>query len=204
MSNSNSPACTGIYFWHGRLPCWNVYFVKPVTFGPFVRGAKVGNKWNNKSHETILWAVTHPGPLVWIVVESIHCCYVSLVHYKISTQRRLHLWGQSEAFCTYTIYSWVFTIPCYMGPAIFVGLYLPLFLFSPFIILFAYIFHVHSIKFTFHIVLGTPITILDIYGNLIPWFIDYTGFKIIKSLRRNLDGVPSFSVGAVMDYIISF
>ena len=86
----------------------------------------------------------------------------------------------------------------------FVGLYLPLFLFSPFIILFACIFDVHSIKFTFHIVLGAPIKILDMYENPIFWFIDYPGFNIVKSLSINLVGVPSFSVGVVLDSIISF
>ena len=34
-----------------------------VIFGPCGRGKKVGKKRNNKSSETILWAVLNPGPL---------------------------------------------------------------------------------------------------------------------------------------------
>ena len=35
-----------------------------VLFGPCGRGEKVEKKRNDKSSETICWAVTHPEPLV--------------------------------------------------------------------------------------------------------------------------------------------
>ena len=34
-----------------------------ICFGPCRRGAKVGNKQNNESSETICWDVPHNGPL---------------------------------------------------------------------------------------------------------------------------------------------
>ena len=51
-----------------------------VVFGPCGRGEKVGNKWNNESSETILWAKTNPGTLVWLVIESNNFGYVILRH----------------------------------------------------------------------------------------------------------------------------
>ena len=62
-----------------KFPSYREYFLvrifillSLVILGPCGRGAKLGNKWNNKSYETILWAVTHPGPLVWLVVYTNH------------------------------------------------------------------------------------------------------------------------------------
>ena len=112
-----------------------------VLFGPFGRGSKVGNKWNNKSSETIWWAVTRPAPLVWLVLEFNNVCYDSLVHSTISEQFRLHLWGKSEDFTTSTISSWVFTIP---WP--FVGLYISLIFLILLIMLVIWMVHVNSIK----------------------------------------------------------
>ena len=76
---------------------------------------KIGKKWNNKSSETIFWAMPHPGLLVLLVVDSNH--FFSLVHSKIREQYRLHLWGQSEDFSTSAISGWVFTIPFKLVPA---------------------------------------------------------------------------------------
>ena len=74
-----------------------------ILFRPCGRGSKLVNKQNNKSSENICWAVLHPDVLVWLVIDSNNFCYVSLGHYTISEQYRLHMWGQSEAFSTFTI-----------------------------------------------------------------------------------------------------
>ena len=142
--------------------------------------------------------------IFWMVVESNHSCYISLGNYTISAKQRLNFWGKSEAFSTSTVSSLVFTIPYFMGPTIFVCFYLPLILFIQFIMVVGCIFHVNSIKFTFRIVLGTPIPILSISGNLIPWFLYSPIFKIVKSLKIILVGVPYFSVGAGLGYVTSY
>ena len=174
-----------------------------VLLGVCGRGVKVGNKWNNKSSETIFWYLPHPVPLVWLVVDSNHFGYVSLGHSTISAQCRLHMWGQSEAFSTSTISSWVFTIPCSLVPSIFVGFSISIFFFLTFSMLSGWIVHVHYIKFPFHIVLGAPISILEIYSNLILWFLDYPGLNIFKSLNITIVGVPSFIVGKCLGCVIS-
>ena len=102
------------------------------------------------------------------------------------------MWGQSEDFSTSIISSWVFTIPCSMGPDVFVGFSLPLTFFVTFIMLIFWMIHVHSIKFLFHIVIRAPIPILAISGNYILWFIEYPGFKIVKCLNITLVRVTSF------------
>ena len=66
-----------------------------IILGPCVRGSKVGNKWINKSYETIWWDVPHPVPLVWLVIEWNKFSYVILGHSKIIEQCRMYLWGQS-------------------------------------------------------------------------------------------------------------
>ena len=55
--------------------------------------------------------------------------------------------------------------------------------------------HVHAIKSPFHIVLGAPIPILGISGNIILWFIYSLVLNIVKYLNINLFEVPYFSVG---------
>ena len=110
-------------------------------------------------------------PLVWIVVDDDTFCYVILGHFKIVVKYRLNLLVQSDAFYTSNIYSWVFTIPCSLGPDLFLGFSITLFLFITFIMFVVWMFHVNPIKFPFHIVLGSPIPILAISGNLILWFI---------------------------------
>ena len=142
-----------------------------AIFGPLGRGSKLGNKWNNKSSETICWAVPHPGSLVWLVVESNNFCNFSLGHSKISAQCRLHMRGHNEDFSTSTCSSWVLTTLCSLGPALFVGFYIPLLLFIPLIILDVCMVHIQSIKSPLHLVLGVTIPILDISGYLILWFI---------------------------------
>ena len=60
-----------------------------VIFRPCGRVAKLGNKWNNKSFETIFWHVPHPLPLVWLVIESNNFSYVSLGHSRIIEKFRI-------------------------------------------------------------------------------------------------------------------
>ena len=147
---------------------------------------------------TIWWYVPHPVPLFWLVADSNNFCYVSLGHPTVSEKCRLHLWGQSEDFYTSTISSWVFNIPCSLRSDLFLGIYLNLFLFTPFIMLVVWMVNVNPMNFHFHIVIGAPIPILAIFGNPILWFIEYTGSKIVKSLNITLVGVLYFSVGADM------
>ena len=95
------------------------------------------------------------------------------------------------------------TIPCDLEPELFVGFYLLLFLFIPLIIFIGWMVHVHFIKFPFHLVLGAPPPIFAISGNILIWFLDTSGFNIVKSLNINLVGVPSFSVGEVQGSVKS-
>ena len=99
-------------------------------------------------------------------------------------------------FSTSTFSCWVFTIPCYLLPELFVGLYLPILSFQPFIMLVVWMVQVHSIKSPFHIFPGPPIPILSIYGNIIIWFIYSPGFKIVKYFNITIVGVTYFSFGA--------
>ena len=64
--------------------------------------------------------------------------------------------------------------------------------------------HLHPIKFAFHTVLGEPIPILTISGNIFLWFIDSTGFNVVKSLNITIVEVPYFSVGVGMCYVTSY
>ena len=147
---------------------------------------------------TIFWYMPYPVPLVWLIVESNNFCYLSLRHYIVSAKCILHLWGQSEAFSISTNSSWVFTIPCTLGNALFVGFYLTFYFLSPLIMLVLWMVHVNSIKLPLYPVLGTPPPILDISGNIFLWFLDTPVFKIVKSLNITLLGVNLFSVGAGM------
>ena len=148
--------------------------------GPCRRGEKVGNKWNNKSSETIFWAAPNPVSLVWLVVESNTCCYVSLGHSTISEQCRLNLRGHSEDYSISTISSWVFTIPCSLGPDFFVLFSLHLIFFSPFIMLVGWMVNVHSIRFLFDVIIRAKIPILDISVNPIFLFFDSLVFNTVK------------------------
>ena len=152
-----------------------------ILLGPCGRGEKVGTKWNNRSSVTILWDIPHPGPPVLLVVESNHFCCVRLIHSTVSEKCRLNLWGKSDALDASTIYAWFFTIPCTLGPSLFVGLSLPLFFFIPFIMLVGWMVHIHYINFPFHILLGSPISILTIPSNIIFLLLDSPGFNIVKS-----------------------
>ena len=174
-----------------------------VFLGTYRRGWKVGNKWKNKPYETILCSLPHPVPLVLMVVDSNHFCYVSLGNYTISAQFILHMWGQSEYFSTSTISSWVFTISCSLVPFLFVGFYFTLFFFWPFIILAGWLVHVYYIKFPLRIVLGAPIPILKISSNIIPWFIDSPGLNIVKYLNITIIDVPYFIFGTCLGYVTS-
>ena len=153
---------------------------------------------------TIYLDVPYPRPIVWLVLESNIFCFISLGHSTVISKCRLHLWGQSEAFPTSTTSSWIFTIRCTTGPAHYIGFYLLLFLFRPFIVLVGWMVHVHSIKFYLHIVLGTPIPILDVSGNLILWFIDQSWINTVKSLNITFIGVRFFSFGVDLGSIIYF
>ena len=160
-----------------------------MIFGPCGRGAKVGNKWNNKSSDTIFWTVPHLDPLVWMGVDSNNCFYINLGNFTVSAKWRLHLWGKIEVLPTYTIYIWVFTIPCTLIPDLFLGFYLTLIFFIPFIMFSYWMVHLHSIKFTFHLVIGAPPPILDIYVNIFLWFLDSPVFKIVNFLKTTIVGV---------------
>ena len=83
----------------------------------------------------------------------------------------------------------------------FFGFSIPMLFFSPFVVLVFWMVHVHSIKFPFGIVFGSPIPILAISGNLVLWFLDFPGFNIVKSLNIPLVVVPSFSVGVGLCYV---
>ena len=85
----------------------------------------------------------------------------------------------------------------------FVGLSLPMFFFSPFIMLFVWVVHVHFIKVSFRIVIGAPPPILNIPGNIFIWFIETTRLNIVNLLKIILVGVPSFSVGVSLSYVTS-
>ena len=113
--------------------------------------------------------------------------------------------GKSEAISTPTITSWVFTIPCSMEPALFVGFYFTPIFFRPLIVFFGWMVHVNSINSPFHIVHGSPIPVFSISINLIPWFIYSQGFNIVYSLSITFVGVPYFSVvvGAGLGYVTS-
>ena len=51
--------------------------------------------------------------------------------------------------------------------------------------------------------IGEPPPILAISGNILLLFIDYPGFKIVKSLNIALVRIPSFSIGAGLGYVKS-
>ena len=51
--------------------------------------------------------------------------------------------------------------------------------------------------------LGSPIPILAISRNIIVWFIDHPGLKIVKSLNINIVGFLSFGFGYGLDYVTS-
>ena len=64
--------------------------------------------------------------------------------------------------------------------------------------------HVNYIKCLFHLVLGAPIPILAISGNIVLLFLDYPRFKIFKYLNINIVGVPSFSVDTGLGSVTSY
>ena len=137
-----------------------------VLLGKCGKGAKVGNKWNNWWSVTIFWSVPHPVTLVLPVVESNNFCYVSLINSTVGPKFRLHMWGKSEAFPTSTISSWDFTILCILGPALFFASLLFYFSSAHSPCLLAGCFMSISSK-TFYLLLGAPLPILSISGNLI-------------------------------------
>ena len=147
--------------------------------------------------------MSHTDALVWMVVGYNHFCYFRLGHYRISAQCRMHIWGKSEAFSIYIISGWVLTFSCTLGPALFVGFSITLFFFIPLIMFFGWIIYVHSIKFPFSLILGAPLPILAISGNIILWFLDSPSFNIVNSLKITLVGVPFFIVGSGMVYVTS-
>ena len=134
---------------------------------------------------TTFCAVPYSSPLVLMVVESNHSFYFVLGHSTFSAKFRLNMWGQSEAFSisiyTSTASSWVFTILCKLGHALFVGFSIRLCFFIPFTMLVGWMVHVHSINFTFYIVLGVPPSIFSFSVNIFLWFIDSPGFKILST-----------------------
>ena len=71
-------------------------------------------------------------------------------------------------------------------------------------ILVGFMLNVHSIIFSFRIVIGAPPPIFAISDNISPWFIDTPGFNIVNSLNKNIVGVPYFIVGAGLGYVTSY
>ena len=114
------------------------------------------------------------------------------------------LWVHIQWFLAPNISIWFSTIPCIMGPALFSGLFLPLIFFLLFIVSIGWMVHINTIKFTIHIVLGSPPTTLAISSNLVLWFIHAPGFKVDKPPNTTLSGVPYFSVSTGLGYILPY
>ena len=79
-------------------------------------------------------------------------------------------------------------------------IYIPLFFFYLPILFIGWMVHVHSIKFLFPIMFGTPPPIVAISRILLLWFIDRTGLKVFHSLNITLVGVPYLSFGVDIGY----
>ena len=125
-----------------------------MVLGKWGRGETLGDKLNNKSHVYSCLGMPSPGPLVWLVVEFNDFCCLWLENSAVIAQFRLNIWGHSALFYIFVISLWVSTIPCTLLAALFVGFSNSLLLFWPFIMLFGWIVHVHTIKCTFHIFCG--------------------------------------------------
>ena len=132
-------------------------------------------------------------------ITPLYCC--CRVIWQMSLQFILHLWGRREAFFDSTNSIWVFTIPCTLGPTLFVGFSLPLVFFIKFIISIWWVVHVNFIKLPLHHTIGSPLPIFGVSGNILLWFIDTPGLYIVRSLNITLVRVPYFSVGAFLGYI---
>ena len=144
-----------------------MYLLSLVILGPYGRGEKVGNKWNNKSSETISLAVPYLGFLFCLVVESNHFCYVSLKHYTIIAQCRLHRVRQGEKFFVssgYRIWIGVTIFMDYFIPYFLIGCFLLLIFFVLFVMLIRVMACVHSINFPCHTVIGTLSQVHSITG----------------------------------------
>ena len=137
-------------------------------------------KWDNRSSVANFWAVSHPGPIFWLVVESIFLFKTGKFHIQWIMQTA---YVRTEWVISNFRYFHLFTIHCTLGPALFLGFSIPLFFFGPFIVFIGCMVHVHSIKYPFHFVLGAPPQILAISSNILLWFIDMPGFKIVKFLN---------------------
>ena len=136
-------------------------------------------------------AVSHTGYLVWLVIESNNFCYFCLGQYKVRAKFRFNLRWQSEWFSVSIIYIWVYTITSTLGNELFVGLYITLLLFWPFIMIVGWMVHVNQFKFTIHLVLGAPPTVLDISSNLVFEFIDAKVLKVGNYLNITfLESLP--------------
>ena len=114
---------------------------------------------------------------------------------KFHSQCKIQTASGSKKWVIYasTIYIWVYNISSTLGPAIFLGFSLTLFFFFLLIMFIVWMCHVHAIKFTIHLVIGSP-PILAIYSNIVIWFLDAPGLKIRNFLNLNLVRVTSFSV----------
>ena len=97
----------------------------------------------------------------------------------------------------------VFHHPLFYGTCPFFKCSFTLFSFILLIMLVCWMVHLNSIKFTSHIVIGGPIYIFAISGNLDLWFIDSTGFNFCKYFHLTLVGIPSFSIGVGLGSVAS-
>ena len=114
--------------------------------------------------------------------------YLYLVHYTVIAQWRMHMIGQSEWFTIYTISIWIYTVSGTPIPYLFVGLYLFLFVLTPFIMFFGWMVNIHTIKFTLNIVLGTPPPSVAVTSNIFLKLLDAPILKIVKSLKISFIG----------------
>ena len=154
-----------------------------------------------------LWMYISPNA-IWPFMENSYsntifvCCF-GLIHSTVSAQCRLNLFVHSDLFSASAVYILVSTIPCTLGPALFVGFYLPLILLGLFIMFIFWMFHVHTINFPINLVLGSSPPILAISINLFLWFLDAAVFKVGNYFNITRVGIPSFSVSMGLGYVFS-
>ena len=91
----------------------------------------------------------------------------------------------------------IYHCPLYDGTCPFVG---GMIFYFPFIMYIGWMVHVYTIKFHIYIMLGAPPLILSISSNIIPEFLDVSGFNVGNYLDISLVGFPSFSVSVGLVY----
>ena len=174
-----------------------------VIFGSCGRRENLGNKWNNRSSVTILWDVHHPVSLVWLVVESIFFKFQTGTFHSQCIIKNASVRTEWGILCLHYFHL-SFHNPLYAGTCNFYRLLSSHFFFSSPIMFIWWMFHLNSIKFPFHLVLGAPPPILAIHGNILLWFIDTPWFNIVKYLNISIFIIISFSFGACIGSVNSY